>query len=964
MSTATHQIWLHRLFNSPYFDTWMAVSYLHRYPTVGIHQYICRKIEHKRDVEKVVPQLVHILFHNAENTVSFPILSMLLRKSRLCKSLSAALFFHLRSYLDSLSEQKRLYCKYMLCMLLEMNRQNSRVIVPVRTTQRHRYFRHRTRAPRKACADFLSLEGLLVYFVKAVSWVVSDVLAARLSSFEGTFRFSESVLRSEAGLDLKSLGRGPDFNKSLIFLDELVEITARLRRLPKHIQQKGLEIELYLLQKSLPAQILLPFHGRSYVLSLCIEHSFVLDSASNSPFVLVLEVADETARAKQRLQPEVQTALFLLNQLAPLARESPAESRAIRESIIENLGTIARKEVPRRVPWDERVEAIKKASAFRSLRKYNVVSFIVKSGADFKQELVAYQLLTEMKSVWGEEKQDIWIKNYGIYLVGSCSGIVETITNVCSVHAIKKKNSARKGFTLRTYYDETFSDKEAARKSFLCSLVGYSLVTFFLQVKDRHNGNIMVDNEGHVIHVDFGFIMGEHPGFYNVEKAPFKFSPEYAELLGGDLDKFRQLFCDGFLALRKHSDRLCRIVEVLLENSQLRCINRNSLCDFRDRFKLELCNQDVESTFLLKLLPEYIVSFVFDLLHSAVNITAIRCTRELVQAIKNLRALHLLEKRGQNIYLDPVFRESLIRGFGTMTMQDLFAPSSESHKEQEFWRFEGILQSIVEPQGQRVETTNILQHGELVDAALNITHKGFEFLLKTRKDQVWLLLIYGLQLVAATAQEKEQYLLGIAELSHRRKGMCYRTALPKKILDFFFRLGLIDIVRDGVIFLKSNFNVLFENKVSEPNKFLIVETNHKIYAYTTSKYELSILSLFCKIDLMLSFLVVGVLSEENINRAFNRGITAKQIVHYLDSYSRSLPEAVSELIFIWESQRTRMRITDAYLYTNFLNFADFRKVLTLCQEKDFLIDYDEKRRMIMVKVESHPAVKEFVKRNI
>lgn len=390
-----------------------------------------------------------------------------------------------------------------------------------------------------------------------------------------------------------------------------------------------------------------------------------------------------------------------------------------------------------------------------------------------------------------------------------------------------------------------------------------------------------------------------------------------------------------------------------------------SLLEAQDvSFSEKLYRNPIFSTFLLKLLPEYTVSFVFDLLHSAVNITAIKGTKELVQAIKSLRSLRLLEKRGQNIYLDSAFRQSLITGFGTMTMQDLFFETSDTHSEHKFRKFEGILQSIVEPQGSKAETINILLHGELVDAALNITHKGFEFLLKTRKDQMWLLLIYGLQLVAATMQEKELYLLSIAELSHRRKNTCYRTPLPRKILEFFSRLGLVDIVRDNVIFLKNDFNTLFENKVAELNKFLIVETNHKIYAYTTSKYELSILSLFCRIDLMLSFLVVGVLSEENINRAFSRGITAKQIVHYLDSYSRSLPAAVCELIFIWESQRTRMTITDAYLYTNFLNFADFKKVLSLCQENDFLIDYDERRRMIMVKVESHPVVKEFVKKNI
>merc|ERR1711939_1078148 len=144
----------------------------------------------------------------------------------------------------------------------------------------------------------------------------------------------------------------------------------------------------------------------------------------------------------------------------------------------------------------------------------------------------------------------------------------------------------------------------------------------------------------------------------------------------------------------------------------------------------------------------------------------------------------------------------------------------------------------------------------------------------------------------------------------------------------------------------------------EEKGFLILETNYKIYAYTSNPLQVAVMNLFIHIRSRYPNLVTGQITRDSIKRALDNGIGANEIIAYLESRAHPqmrkqaslLPSTVVDQIRLWERERNRIKTAEGYLWDQFTSTEDFEVVVWANVDK----------RLLFVALDGQDQLKDFV----
>jgi phosphatidylinositol 4-kinase len=218
---------------------------------------------------------------------------------------------------------------------------------------------------------------------------------------------------------------------------------------------------------------------------------------------------------------------------------------------------------------------------------------IFKVGDDCRQDVLALQVIAMFKNIFTSVGLTLYLFPYRVTATAPGCGVIDVVPNSTSRDEMgRAKVNDLQDFFIAKYGGQDTTSFQRARLNFIQSMAAYSVACYILQIKDRHNGNIMIGSDGHIVHIDFGFLFDIGPGGVKFEPHSFKLNHEMVVLMGGRYSQgyhmFQSLTVKAFLAIRPHAEQIIDAVRLMLGTGLPSFKGDPTIRRLRDRFALQL----------------------------------------------------------------------------------------------------------------------------------------------------------------------------------------------------------------------------------------------------------------------------------------------------------------------------------------------------------------------------------------
>jgi transcription initiation factor TFIIH subunit 4 len=250
--------------------------------------------------------------------------------------------------------------------------------------------------------------------------------------------------------------------------------------------------------------------------------------------------------------------------------------------------------------------------------------------------------------------------------------------------------------------------------------------------------------------------------------------------------------------------------------------------------------------------------------------------------------------------------------------------------------------------------------------SLKISNQGFQFLLQPKPAQLWTLLMAHLEALGSDAHRRHLLSL-LFRLAALPAGTRLTTAaiaaehtdVAVGALAILDGLGIVQWDEAGGALLVSPLAALLTGSAESAavdDGYIVLETNFRLYAYTTSMLDIAVICLFTQPLVRLPNLAVGIVTRDSVRQALMAGITADQILQYVRVKAHPalkaetapvVPVAVAEQVALWATERARVHCDRAAMYT-FPDDATYQRALAEAQLKHVHLHSSASRRSVVV----------------